>query len=98
MKLRYVLGGIAVALILVACSKPKQEPAPEADKATTEQVAKEAEAAAQTQPAGDTAPKADESKSDEPAKTDKPKADQTADTQTDGELKAEDRVSEDQKY
>lgn len=52
MKLRYILGGVAVALILVACSKPADEPKPaETDKATTEQVAKEAETAAQTDPA-----------------------------------------------
>lgn len=129
MKLRYILGGIAVALILVACSKPKQEPAPttDADKATTEQVAKEAEAAAKTEPTSDSAqPQADKSKTDgaqtdkstdnaqadkakeadkkeadKPAdkKGDEPKAsDTTKGAQPEGDLKAEDRVSEDQKY
>ncbi|MDO4896416.1 MAG: hypothetical protein Q3971_03540 [Moraxella sp.] len=95
MKLRYVVGVFAVVAILVACTE-KQKPVSEtADKATTEQVAKEAELAAQNEPAqSDT----DEPKADDKTPESEPVQDDKADPAPDGELKAEDRVSEDQKY
>lgn len=98
MKLRYVVGVLAVVAFLVACTE-KQKPATEtADKATTEQVAKEAELAAQNEPQAE--PQADEPKADGKTDEDKsaPQDDKAEDTAPDGELKAEDRVSEDQKY
>lgn len=111
MKLKYLIGAVAVAMILVACSKPKQEPAETADKATTEQVAKEAEQAAQTEPKADSAEpaKADEAKAEPQADAkaedkadakadDKPDEAKETDKPAEGGQKAEDRVPEDQKY
>ncbi len=110
MKVKYLLlGALAVAVLITACNKPQETPAPTsepADKATTEQVAKEAEAAANSQ---EPKPEAEATKEAEAPKTDDAnKAKEGAETNKDGdkaktdapaeELKAEDKVSEDQKY
>ncbi len=121
MKVKYLLlGALAVAVLITACNKPQETPAPTsepADKATTEQVAKEAEAAANSQePKPDAA--ADTKEAEAQKTDDANKAKEGVEGNKDGdkaqeagktddkaqndtpaeELKAEDKVSEDQKY